>query len=219
MSKLSLSKPLLILLYGFPGSGKTHFARQLSETLGIAHLQGDRIRYELFENPRYDKEENDIVTHIMDYMTEVLLQAGVSVIYDTHVLRLAQRRVLRDMARKSRAEHALIWLQIDNDAAFARVSGRDRRKADDKYAVPLTQPQFEKLMAAMQNPRDEDYIVISGKHTFNAQRGSVTKKFYELGYLDAETAMSKVVKPGMVNLIPNPMAGRVDQARRNIIIR
>jgi predicted kinase len=219
MSKLNLTKPLLIMMYGFPGSGKTHFARELSDILGAAHIQGDRIRYELFENPRYDKEENAIVAHIMDYMTEVLLHAGVSVVYDTHVLRLAQRRALRDMARKNHAGQALIWLQIDHESAFARVSGRDRRKIDDKYAAPLTKDQFETLIAAMQNPKDEDYIVISGKHTFNTQRGTVIKKFYELGYLDSDTMMSKVVKPGLVNLIPNPMAGRVDSSRRNIIIR
>lgn len=219
MSKLTLTKPLLITMYGFPGAGKTHFARELSDVLGLAHIQGDRIRYELFETPRYDKEENDIVAHIMDYMTEVLLNAGVSVVYDTHVLRLAQRRALRDMARKAHAGQALIWLQIDPDTAFARVNGRDRRKADDKYAAPLTEDQFDSLAAAMQNPKDEDYIVISGKHTFNTQRGAVIKKFYELGYLDSNTVLNKVVKPGLVNLIPNPMAGRVDPTRRNIIIR
>jgi len=44
MAKLIPTKPLLILLYGFPGAGKTHFARQLSETIHAAHVQSDRIR-------------------------------------------------------------------------------------------------------------------------------------------------------------------------------
>ena len=73
----------------------------------------------------------------------------------------------------------------------------------------------------MQNPSTtEDYVVISGKHTFNTQRNAVLKRLYELGMLSAESITSNVVKPELVNLVPkNPAAGRVDMSRRNIVIR
>jgi hypothetical protein len=72
----------------------------------------------------------------------------------------------------------------------------------------------------MQNPVNiEDYIVVSGKHVFSTQLGSVVKRLHELGLVQSTDAMAKVVKPGMVNLVPNPMAGRVDLSRRNIVIR
>ena len=82
MSKVISTKPVLIMLYGYPGSGKTHFARQLSETLQAAHVHGDRIRGELFDKPQYDTHENEIVNHLMIYMAEEFLKAGVSVIFD-----------------------------------------------------------------------------------------------------------------------------------------
>src|SRR3989344_8227855 len=126
MNKIIPSKPLFIVLYGFPGSGKTHFARQLCETIHAAHVNGDRLRYELFDQPRYDKREDDVVEHIMQYMAEEFLNAGLSVIYDVNAMRINKRRTLRDMARKVHAEPLLIWLQIDSDSAFARVSKRDR---------------------------------------------------------------------------------------------
>ncbi len=219
MSKLSLSKPVLIMTYGFPGAGKSAFARQLSGVMNIVHLQADRIRHELFEQPRYDKQENEVVGHLMDYMTEEFLSAGVSVVYDATVDRLAQRRLLRDLARKMKAEHLLIWLQIDTETAFARTQRRDRRKSDDRYAQPFDRDGFESRAKLMQNPRNEDYIVISGKHTFNTQRSAVVKRLYEMGLIDAGSASSKVVKPGLINLIPNPLGGRVDPTRRNIVIR
>lgn len=219
MSKIVPSKPLLILLYGYPGAGKTHFARQLCDVISAAHVNGDRIRYELFDQPRYDKQENDVINHLMEYMAEEFLNAGVSVVYDTNALRLAQRRTLRDIARKAHAQHVLIWLQIDTESAFQRTSRRDRRKADDKYAVPYDRPAFDNYIANMQNPSNEDYVVISGKHTFNTQRSAVIKNLYALGVINANSATAQVVKPGMVNLIPNPMAGRVDSSRRNIVIR
>ncbi len=221
MSKLLLIKPTLIMLYGYPGAGKTHFARQLCEDISAAHIQSDRIRGELFEEPRYDKRENEIVTHMMDYICEEFLNAGVSVVYDVNAMRLAQRRALRDLARKTKAGHVLIWLQIDQESAIQRITKRDRRKADDKFASSLTRKEFQAYIGGMQNPTlTEEYIVISGKHTFNTQRNAVLKRMYELGIISADSITSNVVKPGLVNLVPkNPAAGRVDMSRRNIIIR
>lgn len=220
MSKVEPTKPLFILLYGFPGAGKTYFARQLCEQLQAAHVYGDRIRGELFDNPQYDKEENDVVTHLMDYMAGEFLGAGLSVIYDVNATRGAQRRVLRDLARKHKAQPLLVWFQIDLDSAYARFSTRDRRKSDDKFAGPSDQGTFERIVGSMQNPQNEDYIVISGKHAFGTQISAFFKRLRELGLIPQIAEVNtKLVKPGLVNLIPNPTAGRVDLSRRNITIR
>ncbi len=208
------------MLYGFPGAGKSYFARQLAESLHAAHIQGDRIRSELFENPRYDKEENEVITHLMNYMAEEFLAAGMSVIYDTNALRASQRRELRDMARKAHAEHVLIWLQIDVESAFTRIAKRDRRRADDKFAMPLDRTTFEKVIGGMQNPQNtEDFVVISGKHVFSMQRSAFMKRLRETGLITSQEASVNIIKPGLVNLVPNPVAGRVDMSRRNIVIR
>ena len=220
MSKVISTKPVLIMLYGYPGAGKTHFARQLSESLSAAHVHGDRIRGELFETPQYDAHENEIVNHLMIYMAEEFLKAGVSVVFDANSDRIAHRREMRNIARKIKAEQLLVWLQIDSASAFARLGRRDKRKADDKYATPYTADSFEQYIQKMQNPKNEDYIVVSGKHTFNTQRSAVIKKLYEMGAVAIDEASAGVVKPGLVNLIPNQLrGGRVDNSRRNILIR
>lgn len=220
MAKLQLNQPTLFLLYGFPGAGKTYFARQLCEELQAAHVQADRIRYELFEEPRFDRQEDEIVTHLMEYMTEEFLQAGISVVFDVNAARAAQRRELRDLARKVKAQVVLVWFQLDVESSFMRVNKRDRRKADDKYAMPVDRTTFEEMISHMQNPTPtEEYMVVSGKRTFHTQRGAVIKKLYDMGLLHAEQTQSGIAKPGMVNLIPNPLAGRVDPSRRNISIR
>ena len=220
MSKLVLSKPTLIVLYGFPGAGKTFLARQLANDIHAAHVQADRFRFELFEEPTGKKQENDIVNHLSQYMAEEFLSAGVSVIYDINALRRGQRRVLRDMAHKAKAQTLLVWLQIDAESAFTRVAKRDRRKIDDKYTVSLDRTTFDAVIGHMQNPQaNEDYVVISGKHNYQTQRSAVIKKFYDLGLIETSSATERLVKPGLVNLIPNQIRGRVDQSRRNILIR
>jgi len=220
MAKVIPTKPVLILLYGFPGAGKTFFARQLCEHIQAAHVQADRIRSELFEHPRYDKEENDVIGQLMDYMAGEFLSAGMSVVYDVNAMRAAQRHALRDMARKAHAQPLLVWLQIDAETAFIRGTKRDRRRADDKYAATLDRQMFDSVVGHMQNPSNtEDYVVISGKHAFNTQYSAVVKKLREMNLLALQDAQSGIAKPELVNLIPNPNAGRVDMSRRNIIIR
>jgi predicted kinase len=220
MAKVTPTKPFLLMLYGFPGSGKTYVARQLSENIQAAHLQADRIRSELFEEPRYDKQENDVVTQLMDYMAGEFLAAGVSVIYDTNAMRASQRLALRDLARRTHALYTVIWLQIDSDSAFNRSLKRDRRRADDKYAAQWDRPTFDNIVRHMQNPSvSEDYVVVSGKHLYTTQQSAVVAKLREMGVLSFDDASSHVVKPGMVNLIPNGIGGRVDMTRRNITIR
>lgn len=219
MQKIVTNQPVLVMLYGYPGAGKTHFASQLAEALSAAHLQTDRVRNELFEEVKYDKEEDQVVNNLGQYMAEEFLKAGVSVVLDADMSRLSQRRALRDIARKAHAKPVLIWLQIDIDSAQQRLTKRDRRRTEDKYARDYDQTTFQEHIGRMQNPNNEDYIVISGKHTFNTQRSAVIKKMYEQGLISSDAATANVVKPGLVNLVPNPHAGRVDMTRRNIIIR
>ena len=219
MAKIVPTKPVLIALYGYPGAGKSHFASQFCQAIYAAHIYGDKIRHELFEKPTHNKRENELVDHLMQYMAEEFLRAGVSVIYDTDALRQSDRRALRDLARKYQAKNLLVWLQVDIESAFLRVAKRDRRKVEDKFASQYDRSTFDDITKRMQNPRDEDYVVISGKHTFNTQKNTVIKKMYEQGLINTDSISSNVAKPNLVNLVPALRAGRVDPSRRNIVIR
>jgi predicted kinase len=170
MSKVVPAKPLFIMLYGFPGAGKTYFARQLCENIQAAHVQGDRIRGELFAEPRWDAQENSVINQLMEYMAGEFLAAGVSVVYDTNAMRASQRRALRDMARKAGAQPVVVWFQIDLESAYARTAKRDRRRNDDRFAAPMDPAAFKNIVTHMQNPDPtEQYVVISGKHLFATQ--------------------------------------------------
>lgn len=213
-----LNSPVLLLLYGYPGGGKTFFARQFSDEIGAIHVSNEQLRYDFFSNPTYSQQENEIVDHLMVYMAEKFLSVGVSVVFDVNTSRYKLRRELSNIATKFKAKTIVVWVQIDLESAFTRVARRDRRRLDDKYATPLDRTSFEGHISKMQNPQHgEEYIVVSGKHTFNTQRDAVIKKFRETGLVDYQQGVG-FVKPELVNRIPN-LNGRVDQTRRNIVIR
>jgi len=219
MNKVELTKPVLMCLYGYPGAGKTYVARNLAGIVQFAHLNADRLRSELFQSPRFDAQENAIVGHLMNFMCEEFLQAGVSVIYDGNVGRAAQRRTLREAARRHKAEYLLIWLQIDSESAYYRTQNRDKRTLDDKYAQNQTPESFANQLQAMQNPQGEDYLVISGKHSFVTQKNAIISRLYQMGLISSDNVQHQVAKPELINLVPNPHNGRVDLSRRNITIR
>lgn len=220
ITKPKLSKPTVLLLYGLPGSGKSFFSRQTSEALSIPHISSDRIRYELFEKPTMSKEELSVVQNIMLMMLEEFLKLGISAIFDISINRLQDRRNLRDMIRKSGGQSVLIWLQSDPDTCFNRAKSRDKRKADDKYSHEITPEQFENVEKSMQNPQNEDAIVLSGKHLYDSQKQSLLRRLREMQLLDDTELTRSVAKPELVNLVSHAQmtAGRVDPNRRNVII-
>jgi len=218
MVKIVLSKPVLVCLYGFPGSGKSFVARNLAEHIQLAHVSADRIRSELFAEPRYDNQENAIVSHLMNYMSEEFLGAGLSVAYDANTLRASQRRRLRELAAKHRAAYLLVWLQIDVESSYIRTQRRDRRTTDDKYAEPQTRESFNRQLSTMQNPKDEQYLVISGKHAFVTQKSAIVNRLYQMVLIPSDTVQGNITKPELVNLIPRRPIVPLDMARRNISV-
>jgi hypothetical protein len=81
-------------------------------------------------------------------------------------------------------------------------------------------PVFRELLGGMQNPDlTEPYLVLSGKHVFNTQKNAVIRYLAEKRLIDLESTAHQLSKPGLINIVPNPSAGRVDMTRRNINIQ
>ena len=220
MQKNKLNSPVIIGYYGMPTSGKTLLSNNISDLLGMAHVSSERLRFELFEEPRYDKTEQQIIMQLMNYMTEQFIKNGVSVVYDISLSRNVDRKHLKDLARKLNAHLLFIWLQIDVDSAWARSKARDKRKPEDKYAAKLTQDQFKQAIKIMQNPSNEECLVISGKHLFVSHKQAILRRLADKNLLNLDSLQPKIAKPELTNLVSRAQAqaGRVDMSRRDIRI-
>lgn len=218
--KLTMAKPFILMMYGFPGVGKSAFAKQLAEELGVIHLQEDRVRVDLFgENSSAGAYKG--AKKVVNYMAQNFLKNGISVIYDSSTIRSSERKKVRELAHANKAESLLVWLQTDPETAFDKAAKRDRRKSEEKYSAEYDEQTYREILSHMQNPElNENYIVVSGKHTFHSQRSAVIKKLYDLGVIAPDDIGNHVVKPGLTNLIPKPAPKTHDgMINRNIFIR
>lgn len=184
MANLKLTKTTIFAMLGLPGTGKTYFARQFADQLGIAHISEDRIRFELFDRPSYSREDNQIVSSIGQYMADEFLTRNASIIYDAENHTNKSRLALSDLAKKHHAKILYIWVQTDLNTCFDRATSRDKRKVEDRYTHEIDESTFNVYKDKISKPSREDYVVISGKHLFKTQFLTILRKLRLLNLVE-----------------------------------
>ncbi len=209
MKSLSLSKPLVLITIGIPGSGKSFFASQFSETFNAPVVSYDKLRHTLFSDNGFAKQEQDLVNTIANIELEELLKTQKTFIIDGAVASKIQRMEIRKKAQQAGYDTLLIWVQTDKNTAKYRSMKRSSRRSDDKYNSSLSSEQYDQLEKRFVIPQPtEAAVVISGKHTYATQAKVVLKK---LVTPRAQAAQSIVNHDGRT---PDASA-----PRRNVIIR
>lgn len=128
-----LGPPVLIIVYGLSGTGKTTLSRRIAECLGIELLSTDEVRLELFA-PRghdrndkrlYDPAKRQQVYEELLRRAESRLSEKLSVVLDGtfHSAKLRQQAV--ELARLAGAEPCLLHCQCTPEAAIERIEARE----------------------------------------------------------------------------------------------
>lgn len=214
MKSLNLAQPLILMVVGNPGAGKSFFAKQFSDTFGAPVVSIDRVRYELFVNPQYNADENDIVNRLTAYQIEELFKTRRTFLVDGACNIKAERFRLTQAAKKAGYGTLTIWVQTDDATAQARALKRNPRRADDQYNTSLTPELFQTFSRRFTQPTIEDYVVISGKHTYNTQAKMVLRKLVAPREAQAEAAHKSQTQKAPQHDIKRP-----GMSRRSVIIR
>lgn len=155
------NKPTLYLLLGLPGSGKTTAAKQIAKLTGAVHLSSDNFRLSLFNNPTFTQDEHDALYKTLDYMCELLLTNGTSVVYDANLNRHMHRVEKYRLAKKTGAKVKLYWLQVHRDTAKARRVATQHPSLVPKHETP--HDMFERIATIFEPPaKDEPFAELDG---------------------------------------------------------
>ena len=114
-----------MILYGLPGSGKTHLGRLIAERCDAVALNTDVHRRAIVTGaPRYDGTENRRLFGVLNRRTAELLEQGQVVVFDSTALRDWIRRPLERIADEHRIEPIRVHLDPPEDVIFARLATR-----------------------------------------------------------------------------------------------
>ena len=123
-----MTRPVLILLCGIPGSGKTTYAEKMKSSYTY-HLSSDAIRKELYGDENIQGNPSDIFTLMQDRAI-MLLNNGFDVIYDaTNITRKDRASIIAKCPKIAQIECHIIWapieICIERDAARKRTVGKE----------------------------------------------------------------------------------------------
>ena len=172
---MKLMKQHLFLMLGYPGAGKSYFARQLAEAIRAVRLNGDGARHLMFdkEETQRNPANNPIVFGALDYAAQQILTAGYSVVIDASHNRKQDRIGKAQLGAAFGIRPILVWVQVPVDMARERQETRER--LPDQPLVPPA--RFEQLVSNLQPPEAlEPYIIVDGLAPFAEQLASFRRQ-------------------------------------------
>lgn len=129
-----LSKSLLIIMVGLPGTGKTHLAQRLVRRFPAAVLESDRVRGALFRRPSHSFEENSFLFDVCHELIEELLMRRVPVVLDATNLVEANRQKLYDISDRTGSALFIVKVYAPREVVKRRLALRVRANRKDEYS-------------------------------------------------------------------------------------
>jgi hypothetical protein len=139
-------KPVLIMVSGLPGTGKSYFSRQLAERLRLTILESDAIRKQLFQKPCYSAAESARLFRFIHQRLEERLLQGNSVILDATNLKEKYRKAVYRIAESCEARLIIVQVEAPPDVVRERLDSRGKR-ADSNETSDADWAVYRKMKA------------------------------------------------------------------------
>lgn len=128
------SSPVLVMLSGLPGTGKSHLARILAQRLPAIIVASDWVRKMIFMPPTYSAEESAQTHHLCHILIQELLRRGANVIYDATNLQEEHRQMVYVLADKAEAKLVIVQTVAPEEVVRERLEHRPRRPEEPGYS-------------------------------------------------------------------------------------
>ena len=156
--------PALVALSGLPGTGKSHFARQLVQRLPFLILSSDRIRKALVPQPLYDGWEHARVFAAVYRLMANSLAQGRRIVFDATNLNAKAREPLIPIVD----HHAAGMLLVGFTAPQALIRRRLAERSAGRNPEDLSDadwPVYRRLLPDAEVIREPHLLVDSAQNT------------------------------------------------------
>jgi predicted kinase len=159
----SPARPLVYLLTGLTGSGKTTFAKAV-ETSGVTRLSVDEEVFARhgrhgidYPEHEYPDRERPVVEDIRRRLV-ALIQAGTSVVLDYGLWRRSERDDYKRLVEHADGHWRLLYFPVDRPELLRRLTERNHR--DDADALTVTARMLDEFIARFEPPSNEGEEII-----------------------------------------------------------
>ncbi|MEX2028180.1 MAG: AAA family ATPase [Candidatus Curtissbacteria bacterium] len=167
-------KPLLILLAGFQGSGKTTVAKALQNEFGLTLISSDVIRHHLFAKGfSFSRKFAEIVENTRDQLTRMAIEQGRPTVVDTNMTPQRIKNTLYML--KQNNQYALIKVLLNSSTDELRRRVAVRLQAEDAYTGTIE--ELESSLETHGTLPEEVYDIICD--TTDAAPDQITKTVVE----------------------------------------
>ena len=119
-----VARPVIVVLSGLPGSGKSHFSRRLVDRFPLLVLQSDILRRVLFSGPTYASSESERLFEACYALIDHLLRRGTPVLLDATNLVEHHRDRLYRITDRCEAKLILIYIKAPERLIYERLESR-----------------------------------------------------------------------------------------------
>ena len=154
--------PVLIIVSGLPGSGKSYFSRRLAERLPLPIIESDAMRQILSQKPTYSPGESERLFRACHMLIGDLLRRGISVIFDATNLIERNREELYRIADSAEAKLIIVRLEAPPELVRQRMARRQTGIDPDDKSEANWQV-YQRMTATAQKIRRNHFAVDTSK--------------------------------------------------------
>ncbi|MFD9506615.1 AAA family ATPase [Streptomyces mirabilis] len=157
-------EPVVYLLAGLTGSGKTTYAKRRLEPTGAIRLSVDEMVYERhgrygvdYPERQYFELEAPVVAEVRERLAE-LVAAGRDVVLDHGLWLRATREEWKKLVQSAGGRRRLLYFPVGRAELLRRLDERNGR--EDGNALAVTESALDDFYARFEPPQDEGEEII-----------------------------------------------------------